>query len=74
MSNRAPLTLYNPSVEHAADVLSSLLTPSRDTWVAVTLGDIEKILDRPDLTRSEMACEILDLIEKNRNCPIAEER
>ena len=66
--------LYNPSSEHAADVLSSLLTPSRDTLFAITLGDIERILDRPDLTRSEMACEILELIEKNQKCPVAEER
>jgi len=69
-----PLKLFNPTSEQAADVLASLLTPSRDTWVAVTLGDIERILDRPDLNRHEMACELLELIEKNMTVKIAEER
>lgn len=62
----------------ATDILTALLTPSRDVWTYHVLGDIDAVLDRAGIPVSDERCllaaELAAVVERYRGSHLAEER
>lgn len=56
------------------DPFRTLLTPSRDVWQAVLLGEIEDVLGQPGATDRQKAVELLGIVTRERDRHMAEER
>lgn len=66
------LKLYRPPTE--MDPFATLLTPSRDVWRCKVMAEIERLLERPDLTRTDLVVELADIVERHQGTKVAEER
>lgn len=69
------LKLHQPKT---SDILTALMTPSREVFAYHVLRDIDEVLDRAGIPigseRCVLASELADVVERYRAVSVAEER